>query len=76
MVTIRISDECGVLLKKMAEKARRSLCKQVEAMILSQRKIFEEKEYKQAWIDAESKENLIDSGEFVSFEDTLTKLGL
>ncbi len=76
MVTIRISDECGVLLKKMAENARRSLCKQVEAMILSQRKIIEEKEYEQAWVDAENKENLIETGEFVSFEDTLTKLGL
>lgn len=76
MVTIRISDECGVLLKKMAENSRRSLCKQVEAMILSQRKIIEEKEYEQAWVDAENKKNLIDAGEFVSFEDTLTKLDL
>ena len=76
MVTVRISDECGDLLKKMAEKARRSLCKQVEAMILSQKNAIEKNEYKQAWTDAENSTNLKDTGEFVSFEDTLTKLGL
>ena len=39
MVTIRISEECGDVLRKLAEKARRSLCKQVEAMIMSQNDI-------------------------------------
>ena len=37
MVTIRISDECADILRKLAEGAKRSLCKQVEAMILSQK---------------------------------------
>ncbi len=76
MVTVRISDECGDLLKKMAEKARRSLCKQVEAMILSQKNTIKENEYEQAWSDVENNANLKETGEFVSFEDTLTKLGL
>ena len=73
MVTIRVSDECGNVLRKLAEKARRSLCKQVEAMIMSQNDIDE---YEQAWNDAKTGRNLISTGKFTSFDDTLEKLSV
>lgn len=73
MVTIRISDECGNLLKRIAEKARRSLCKQVEAMIMSQSNIDR---YEQAWDDAITGKNLLNIGKFKSFDDVLEKLGI
>lgn len=73
MVTIRISEECGDVLRKLAEKARRSLCKQVEAMIMSQNDIDE---YEQAWNDAKTGRNLTFTGKFTSFENALEKLGI
>ena len=73
MVTIRISDECGNVLRRIAERARRSLCKQVEAMIMSQSNIDK---YEQAWDDAITEKNLLNTGKFKSFDDVLEKLGI